>query len=88
LEESEVRDIDLNQLGGEFFVSGPAFRLAAIVAAFAESLRESPYAASYTLADVAREADAITGSFPGNQDVAILRELTNTATQLDRGGGW
>jgi Ca-activated chloride channel homolog len=88
LEQSEVQDIDLNQLGGEFFVSGPSFRLAAIVAAFAESLRYSPYAANYTLVDVAREADAISASFPGNQDVAMLRDLANAAARLDRGGGW
>jgi len=87
-EQAEVIDIDLNQLGGEFFASGPSFRLAAIVAAFAESLRDSPYAAGFTLADVAREADAISGSFPGNQDVDILRELTSDAARLDRGGGW
>jgi Ca-activated chloride channel family protein len=87
-EQSEVQDIDLNQLGGEFFNSGPSFRLAAIVAAFAESLRESPYATGFTLADVAREADAISQSFPGNQDVAILRDLTDKAARLDRGGSW
>ncbi|MEP7159169.1 MAG: von Willebrand factor type A domain-containing protein [Chloroflexota bacterium] len=88
LEQSEVQDIDLNQLGGEFFVSGPSFRLAAIVAAFAEILRDSPYAIGFTLADVAREAEAIVGSFPGHPDVAMLRDLTNTAARLDRGGGW
>lgn len=87
-EASEVEDIDLNQLGSEFFSSGPSFRLAAIVAAFAESLRESPFASGYTLEDVAREANVIMESFPGSQDVTILRELTSKAAQLDRGGGW
>lgn len=87
-EGSAVEDIDLNQLGSEFFNSGPSFRLAAIVAAFAESLRDSPYANGYSLADVAREADAISGSFPGDQGVAILRDLTSKAALLDKGGGW
>ena len=87
-EESEVQDIDLNQLGSEFFNSGPSFRLAAIVAAFAESLRESPFASGYTLEDVAREAQVISESFSDNLDVTILRDLTSRAAQLDRGGGW
>jgi Ca-activated chloride channel family protein len=87
-EGSAVEDIDLNQLGSEFFNAGPSFRLAAIVAAFAESLRDSPYASGYSLDDVAREADAILQAFPGDQDVQILRDLTSKAAQLDKGGGW
>ncbi|MEA2676545.1 MAG: Ca-activated chloride channel [Chloroflexota bacterium] len=87
-EDSAVEDIDLNQLGSEFFDCGPSFRLAAIVAAFAESLLDSPFASGYTLEDVAHEADAISGSFPGSQDVTILRDLTSEAAQLGKGGGW
>ena len=87
-EHAELADIDLDQLGSEFFASGPSFRLAAIVAAFAETLRHSPYATGFTLADVAREAAAISQSFPGDQDVAILKDLTDTAARLDRDGGW
>jgi Ca-activated chloride channel family protein len=87
-EGSAVADIDLNQFGSEFFNAGPSFRLAAIVAAFAESLRDSPYASGYSLDDVAREADAILQAFPGDQDVQILRDLTSKAAQLDKGGGW
>jgi Ca-activated chloride channel family protein len=88
VEQSEVQDIDLNQLGSEFFASGPSFRLAAIVAAFAETLRHSPYATGYTLADVAREAAAISQSFPGDQDVTLLKDLTDAAARLDRDAGW
>jgi Ca-activated chloride channel family protein len=87
-EGSAVEDIDLNEFGSEFFNAGPSFRLAAIVAAFAESLRDSPYASGYSLDDVAREADAILQAFPGDQDVQILRDLTSKAAQLDKGGGW
>jgi Ca-activated chloride channel family protein len=87
-EDSAIEDIDVAQLGSEFFNSGPSFRLAAIVAAFAESLRNSPFASGYSLDVVAREADALMQSFPGSQDVSILRDLTSKAARLDKGGGW
>jgi Ca-activated chloride channel family protein len=86
-EGSTAEDINLDQYGGDFFNSGPSFRLAAIVAAFAERLRHSPYAASFTLADVAREAGAIAQQFPDNQDVQILLDLTQKAAALEGSGG-
>jgi len=82
LEQEAIRDIDLFSMGSEFFSTGASFRLAATVAAFAEILRDSPYA-SYTLADVAREAAALTEFFPGNQDVAVFSQLAQIAARLD-----
>jgi len=78
-----IRDIDLRSMGSEFFTSSSSFRLAATVAAFAEILRDSPYAAGYSLADVAREAEALTRLYPGDQNVAVFSQLAQTAARLD-----
>jgi hypothetical protein len=81
-----IRDIDLRAMGSEFFTSSASFRLAATVAAFAEILRDSPYAAGYSLADVAREAEALTTLIPADLNVSVFSQLTQTAANLDRGG--
>jgi hypothetical protein len=70
-------------MGSDFFTSSSSFRLAATVAAFAEILRESPYATGYTLADVSREAEALTRLYPTDQNVAVFSHLTQTAARLD-----
>ena len=74
-------------MGSEFVTGSSSFRLAATVAAFAGVLRDSPYAAGYSLADVAREAEALTRLYPGDQNVAVFSQLTQTAARLE-GARW
>ena len=61
------------------------FRLAATVAAFAEILRESPWAADVRLRDVADEARALAGAFEDDPQVTELAELVDWADRI-RGG--
>ncbi len=66
----------------DFGSAGPSFRLAATVAGMAELLRESPYATSFNLADVAREAESLDASFDGRQDVRLFVQLAESAARL------
>jgi Ca-activated chloride channel homolog len=76
------QDITSANLSSDFYAMSPSFRLAATVGGFAEILRQSPYAADYTLADVAREATSLVGSFDGQLDVTEFVHLTQTAASL------
>jgi Ca-activated chloride channel family protein len=87
-EQEETADIDLYAISDDYRSTSPAFQLAATVAGFAEILRESPYVSGYTLDDVAREAAALPALFEGNLDVAVFRDLTEIAAELDRGFDW
>ena len=58
------------------------FRLAATVAAFAEVLRESPWAADIRLGDVADEARALAGAFEDDPQVTELAELVDWAHRI------
>lgn len=81
-EEHLARDIELRDLAPDFESASAEFRLAATVAAFAETLRVSPWAAGYGLTDVAHEADALAHWFDGREDVEELRRLTALAERL------
>jgi Ca-activated chloride channel family protein len=76
------RDIDLFEMGDDFQSTGSSFRLAAAVAGFAEILRESPYATTYTLFDVAGEAAELSAIFGRRADVEEFRQLTEIAARL------
>ena len=69
-------------MGDDFASTGTSFRLAASVAGFAEILRDSPDATSYTLGDVAMQAADLARSMAGRVDVQEFRELTDIATRL------
>jgi Ca-activated chloride channel family protein len=77
-----IRDIELGDLGADFYATSPSFRLAATVAGFAEILRESPYVSGYSLNDVAREAASLTGLLAGRSDVADFNRLTQLAARI------
>jgi Ca-activated chloride channel family protein len=81
-EQELVRDIDLFSLGDDFRTASASFRLAATVAGFAEILRESPYVADYTLADIAREASDVSRLIEGGDEVAEFVRLTQIASRL------
>ena len=80
-ERELTQNIDLFAMGDDFASTGSDFRLAAAVAGFAEILRESPYATSYSLGDVAREAQELSFIF-GRTDVQEFSELAATAARL------
>lgn len=70
-------------LASDFYSASPGFRLAATVGGFAETLRQSPYASGYSLADVARVASSLMGSFGDQLDVVQFVHLTQTAASLN-----
>jgi Ca-activated chloride channel family protein len=76
------RDITASDFAPDFNSASPSFRLAATVGAFAEILRQSPYASGYTLADVAREANLL-GPLGDDGNVAEFVHLTQTAASLN-----
>jgi Ca-activated chloride channel family protein len=82
--QAAVADITTGAFARDFYSASPSFRLAATVGAFAELLRQSPYAVGYTLADVAREAAGVLGSFDGNSDVAQFVRLAQSAASMER----
>ncbi len=80
-EQELTQDIDLFAMGDDFASTGTDFRLAAAVAGFAEILRESPYARSYTLADVSREAQELATIYR-RPDVDEFAQLAADAARL------
>jgi Ca-activated chloride channel family protein len=58
------------------------FRLAATVAAFAEVLRDSPWAADVPMRMVSDEANAISGALDGDRDVTEFASLVDWAGRL------
>ena len=81
-EQELTQDIDLFAMGDDFASTGTDFRLAAAVGGFAEILRESPYATSYSLADVAREAQELSVIYNRRADVEEFAQLAATAARL------
>ncbi len=78
-----ARDVELADVARDFESADAGFRLAATVAAFAEILRDSPFARGYTLLDVAHEADALARWFDGLPDVEEFRQLADRASRLE-----
>ncbi len=68
----------------DFAASDPRFQLTAIVAQYAEILRQSYWAkdAGTTLADVARDAQRIAEYLPRDEDVQEFAQLTTRAIEL------
>ncbi|WP_419915383.1 YfbK domain-containing protein [Candidatus Poriferisodalis sp.] len=58
------------------------FRLAAVAAEFAEVLRDSWFVDDLSMRTLSREADAVARDFRGNDDVAELARLIDTARRL------
>ena len=76
------RDITSSDIAPAFDSASASFRLAATVGAFAEILRQSPYASGYTLSDVAREASSLAPSFGDVADVSEFAQLAQQAAQM------
>ena len=58
------------------------FRLAAVAAEFAEVLRDSWFVDDWSMGTLSREADAVARDFRGDDDVAELARLIDTARRL------
>lgn len=77
--------IRVDALASTFEEAAPRFRLAAVVAAFAELLRGSPFAAGYDFEDVRMHATRVAKAITGDADVAELPGLVAKASALHSG---
>ena len=76
------RDFRLNDMSAEFEEASPRFQLSAVVAEYAELLRESYWAREGSLDAVAIEAARIRRLLPDDIDAAEFAALTARAAQL------
>jgi Ca-activated chloride channel family protein len=76
------RSIATSDLAQSFEQTPPPFRLAVMVAEYAEILRESYWAKQYTLGDLAAELDWVQGSAFENEDVIEFVDLVQRASNL------
>lgn len=74
-------NVNVSDLTRNFDQAAPRFQLAAVVAQFAEILRQSPYASRATLADVAERASDLADQLSDDGDV---REFAQLAAQAAR----
>ena len=77
------REFERNELANEFESASPRFQLSAVVAEYAEILRESYWAQDGNLADVAAEARRMHELLPDDQHVAEFAELVTKAERID-----
>lgn len=74
--------IDEADIAGSFADASAHFRLAAAVGAYAEVLRDSPYAVGVGLEQVARVARNVSGELPADRKAAEFAALVSTAAGL------
>jgi Ca-activated chloride channel family protein len=78
----ESNDVDASVFAGTFNEATENFRLAAVVAEFAEILRESYWARESSLGEVLAEAKKVAPEFDNRKDVVELLELIEKAYEL------
>ena len=76
------RDLPRSELTARFEDASPTFQLAAVVAEYAEVLRESYWAREGTLGAVAREASRLARLIPEDNDVVEFAALTAQAERI------
>ncbi len=76
------RDLPRSELAASFEDASPTFQLSAVVAEYAEVLRESYWAREGTLGAVAREAARLARLIPGDNDVVEFAALTAQAERI------
>jgi Ca-activated chloride channel family protein len=76
------REMKVSDLAAEYGQLSPRFRLATTVAAYAESLRQSYWAQTWELGDVAEEAARLADELADDEDVAELARLSAQAAAL------
>ena len=77
-------DVHLGDLAGSFADTAPTFQLDAIIAAAGERLRQSRWADSYDLANVAALADEVADDLPQTDEVHALLAMLDEAGRLER----
>ena len=86
-EVSEItRAFQYRELGASFADASPRFQLAAVVAEYAEVLRESYWAREGSLAEVAAEASRVRRLLPQDADVEEFAALSNQAERIASAG--
>ena len=87
-DSGEVSEISQTVTKGDLsteFIEAPArYQLSAVVAEFAELLRQSYWAREGNLSDVEVEADRLLRILPDDSDVAEFAELASIATRIHR----
>jgi Ca-activated chloride channel family protein len=82
---SEIaHDVEIGDLAGRFLDSDPHFKLDALVAATAETLRGSPWIEGYRLRDVAEIGHQLSSVLPQTDQVHDFLDLVDEAARLDR----
>ena len=76
------RDLPRSGLASSFEEASPRFQLAAVVAEYAEVLRESYWAREGTLGAVAREAERLARLIPEDNDVVEFAAVTAQAERI------
>ncbi len=84
--EPEEREVALSGLAASWEKASPGFRLAALAAELAESLKGYPWAPA-DLGALARQLRAAAREVPGNPRAAGLADLAEAAARLRRNGG-
>ena len=83
-EVTEIKQaLESSDLASEFYEASPSFQLSAVVAEYAEILRESFWAREGSLDSVAAEAERVLRLMPEETDVAELTALIGQAVQID-----
>ena len=83
-EVTEIKQaLESSDLASEFEEASPSFQLSAVVAEYAEILRESYWAREGSLETVAAEAQRVLRQMPEETDVAELNALIRQAAEID-----
>ena len=76
-------DVDGRDLAASFRDTDPHFKLDAVVAAAAETFRDSPWIDGYRIQDVAEQANEIANQLPQTDQVRDFLDLLQRAARLD-----
>ena len=76
------RDLDRSEFGTTFELASPSFQLSAVVAEYAEILRQSHWAVGGSLTEVQKEAQRVSALLPADPDVAEFVYLVGRAEQV------
>ncbi len=82
-EKREIRrDLDRSEFATTFAQASPGFQLSAVVAEYAEILRQSHWAVGGSLTEVRKEAQRVSALLPADPDVAEFVYLVSRAEQV------
>jgi Ca-activated chloride channel family protein len=82
--QETARDVGLDDVAASFEQTPPTFQLDAIIAAAGERFRQSRWAGSYDLGDVAAMADEVADRLPRTDEVHALLAMLDEASRLER----